>query len=410
MNNKLLILGNGFDLHLHLKSGFNSFLKSLTNEYPIASSLFGDISSSNHPERFKTSSNSYLNPIDYITSYTEYVFYNSDEKAIPTNSKLNFWHLYFNMLNAFPEFDNGDGIFSENNASISLNNWNDIEFQIQYILEISEDIINKYKECIYDNLEYADGHAYSNETKSLLKEYESMFMRDDRITFNGVLCTHLIYFSLISGWSPYQNIYDFLLKELEDFEITFKDYLTKQVSKTDYKIKASSFAKNLAGENYNLINFNYTTFYDLNDTSKTNIHSTLDDNGHPIFGISSVVNDELVYKKPYYKFSKTFRIMKISEYDKNTLPDNIDEIIFYGHSLSHADYSYFEAIMKKYNLLNSNIILTFKYSNFENKGILHDELPNQVTNVYKLLNNIIKGNDSIFEYLIMDKRIRFQKI
>ena len=43
-------------------------------------------------------------------------------------------------------------------------------------------------------------------------------------------------------------------------------------------------------------------------------------------------------------------------------PNETEEIIIYGHSLSKADYSYFHSIFDYYNIYGSNIKLKFKYS------------------------------------------------
>lgn len=58
--------------------------------------------------------------------------------------------------------------------------------------------------------------------------------------------------------------------------------------------------------------------------------------------------------------------------------DNLATIKFYGHSLSKADYSYFQSIFDYYNLYgNSSVDLVFYYS----KGY------EQIDAIYKLINS-----------------------
>lgn len=67
------------------------------------------------------------------------------------------------------------------------------------------------------------------------------------------------------------------------------------------------------------------------------------------------------------------------------LEDDINEIIFYGHSLGESDYSYFQSIFDHYNLYNSDLSLKFGFS-FHGGHSLDDSIEKQSNRVSKLIN------------------------
>ena len=48
--------------------------------------------------------------------------------------------------------------------------------------------------------------------------------------------------------------------------------------------------------------------------------------------------------------------------EKHILNKNIKSIVFYGHSLAAADYSYFQSIFDFYSIYDSDVTLVFYYS------------------------------------------------
>ena len=115
-----------------------------------------------------------------------------------------------------------------------------------------------------------------------------------------------------------------------------------------------------------------TTLNDITN-SWVNIHGKVDnDSSHAnplIFGIDSNIVNRLDNDSPEYKlevkFTKTFRVA-INNFSRDifSLPQSIDLITFYGHSLSSADFSYFESIFDMYNLYNSNLKLEFYFGTY----------------------------------------------
>lgn len=154
----------------------------------------------------------------------------------------------------------------------------------------------------------------------------------------------------------------------------------KKVQKT-YRDNLWTLIKGYKENNYFILNFNYTVLSSrlsksrsINDAnfsfarnktdyniSEVNVHGNYEKIA--IFGI-----DQTSINAPdaHYIFSKTFR--KISEYESLeniALPKKnkgLDEIIFYGHSLAAADYSYFQSIFYYYDIYHEKIQLTFIFS------------------------------------------------
>ena len=83
------------------------------------------------------------------------------------------------------------------------------------------------------------------------------------------------------------------------------------------------------------------------------------------------------------------------------------DIKFYGHSLSEADYSYFQSIFDYYNLYENNkVSLTFYYS----KGFEQTEKVYRLINTYgKTLSNKDQGKN-LTHKLLLENRLKIIEI
>lgn len=89
----------------------------------------------------------------------------------------------------------------------------------------------------------------------------------------------------------------------------------------------------------------------------------------PIFGIDNhdILNPDengnINFNDPRSIFTKSFRLLDnhVNNIRTHTFQDNVDVITFFGHSLSQADYSYFESIFDQYDVYHSNVKLEFYY-------------------------------------------------
>ncbi|CAI2564374.1 hypothetical protein AKUH4B114J_02490 [Apilactobacillus kunkeei] len=227
------------------------------------------------------------------------------------------------------------------------------------------------------------------------------------------------------------NIDEFLISELNKLEDLFSDYLKYEVDRKDYKNNVIKNIYNIVGlEPVNILNFNYTDYgnylkncdlrYRINLNKIFNIHGSLND--HIIFGIDNSPKDFQCKNIHVPMFTKTYRIMsrtsKAKMFESNDrfynndisyLADqSYDVIKFFGHSLSGADYSYFQSIFDKLDLYNSAVILEFYYSNHRKDNEYPDRDMHKVeNNVFSLLSrygetldNKSRGNNLMHKLLV----------
>ena len=214
---------------------------------------------------------------------------------------------------------------------------------------------------------------YQNHTQNI----EDKFQTKDWYTF----LVHLIYEIELENCQNekekehIKNYENFAMKHLNLFEKDFGNYI---------KDLRNELAHSLDNILYNdkpkkIINFNYTTvikneidkFKDIQKyPTAENIRSIEEvinihgDYKNPIFGIDNQNVDESMNI-----FTKTYRILSSDTIESFTLPSNelLETIYFFGHSLSEADYSYFQSMFDYYSIYDSKIRLIFLYSDHDGK-------------------------------------------
>lgn len=408
----LLIIGNGFDLQIGLKSSFEDFFKYINKEHLKE---FSNIHSPINQYKVLSSIPLYSDPYKEINVYTkikeltEYKFsyFNKNNVIIEEFKNINFWAAYFFYIKDFPNFNNIEDKFNTMESE-SIKNWSDVEYHINMALVNSKSAFELFNKICKSKDAY--------ETQKSVEDYEQSFVKSGYLTYISVMQLITINLALICGWNfEKDDIYDFLFQELLEFELLFKEYLKKIIPIT-YEKKANELATLIAhSSTFNLVNFNYTTFYDIEKNNFINIHSNLEENGHPIIGISSNDGNREIYSEPYYKFSKTYRIMKLANISqfKGSLPSTIKEIIFYGHSLSHADYLYLDAILNKYNVIKNDIRLIFRYTNYKNHNgeIVYTE-QETIESIYNFLNEFFTKymKKSYYQQMLIENRIILEEL
>jgi len=195
-----------------------------------------------------------------------------------------------------------------------------------------------------------------------------------------------------------------LKRELELFEENFRKYIANisetqiNSNKKNIGIYRNNFFKvtNNKESPFFILNFNYTDFSSNEkkesvlirrdnkpiDVEQMNVHGVY--YSKIILGSDQTDQDQ----EKFYKFTKTYRKMEL--YDeipvtKMPKPQDVDEIIIYGHSLSIADYSYFHSIFDYYNIYSSDIIVNFTYSLFGDKSNHENLKSKHVQNIMRLL-------------------------
>jgi len=439
---KIVIIGNGFDLANGLPTSFKDYfiyktaplenlfnnIISFLNDLKIPSLLKENV------ELYKSFqyANAKILPVD-MDNADKSVLYNKikiifgDFKTI----KLSFWDLFFWYLIRIENTSQdlswfnvetiiNDFIFNKNSSQkVNIKNLDNY---------IRKDIINMQEFRLpntktYIKKEYLD---------DILNTYE--FKDKLLILFGEVL--------KIKGSDSNFSIHDILLSELCELEESFRCYITLIMdhitpSKTNKSIYRDNFLELINNKSSNrffyLLNFNYSCISSSLNTEaqvsqatgsviiqrgkikynviEVNVHGNF--NRIAIFGVdqSKVPADD-----PGYIFTKTYR--KISNQEKLisfSLPHikDIDEIVFFGHSLSVADYSYFQSIFDYYDIYHSNIKLTFKYSLYEGKPPelikkeCYDSIIKLIRSYGETMDNVNHGNNLVHK-LLLENRLEVQ--
>jgi hypothetical protein len=240
-----------------------------------------------------------------------------------------------------------------------------------------------------------------------------------------------------------ENIFDYLLKELNKFENKFVEYLKTilpkdyperfvklrdaidKVAENDYqKVVDSKYAVKKAaakteplkkkiekeylkfGETFHvhtLLNFNY-----LKVAHSLNLHGNITDN-NIVFGI----NETAKVAKGAEIFKKTYRKLFLTG-TQGTLPETCEYLLFFGHSLAHADYSYFQSLFDRYDIYGGETKLIFFLNN---KLILKNPkyVPESTNAIYNLIHEYGEGTlngrrgNNLLHKLLLENRIQIIK-
>ena len=237
-----------------------------------------------------------------------------------------------------------------------------------------------------------------------------------------------------------------LLAELKELEMDFREYLTLSISNMghSYQKNAADLIESILGKigketeisPYNILTFNYSTPWDMSEKGKKaeylhpifkgnpiktlNLHGRLDSETQEIiFGVDdeflSPLSNEYIFTKTsrtldlYTKemFEEWFGNSSMSE----ILSPSIKEIIFFGHSLSKADYGYFRKILDSY-VDNPEVHFIFVYNVY--KGTTTDkkrrELIHSISSLFGEYSINKQSNTDIFRDLIQNNRIKIVEL
>lgn len=168
---------------------------------------------------------------------------------------------------------------------------------------------------------------------------------------------------------------------------------------------------------FNILSFNYTTPWELSDNEifnkifdSINIHGQISNDDGIIFGIDDEKIAPTQMEFMFSKVARTLDLITLSSHRKNfdeLLSTNIENVVFYGHSLSIADYGYFRMIFDKY-VDNSEVKFYFILNVYE--GTTKDkERKKIVRNISKIFGKYSidkEKNTDIFKNLIQNQRIK----
>ena len=224
----------------------------------------------------------------------------------------------------------------------------------------------------------------------------------------------------------YNNYQSYCNKKADIFvdimKIMSKEEASALANKYIYE-ENNSLTKEFASlKNTNILSFNYTNFFDTlkitNPCKYNNVHGKLCKNecknckcSNIIFGIDDTAIKSQNEIPELRLFSKTYRKMQNISAPTEILPtiDNNQrlEIKFYGHSLSSADYSYFQSIFDYYNIYDNNLVsLIFYYSKgYEQFDAIYD----LINNYGNTLANKDQGKN-LMHKLLLENRLKIVEI
>ena len=264
----------------------------------------------------------------------------------------------------------------------------------------------------FDDLGSRMNTYIKNNVQFLAPEYLRLIIEKQFIPTNIIINSNIdnVAIEMLQSLNKFeQNFANFVVEQIQkknQDKVTYIDAASKllsliiqpHVEALDINIHPENYPGiGLLGINIDILNFNYSlnqadiskiesrkiNSEPLKIKSFTNIHGIATNSlknknkfPAPIFGVDSY--DILMSSKennpsfddPRIIFTKSFRLMDnhINDIRTSNFQDNVDVITFFGHSLSHADYSYFESIFDKYQILNSDVKLEFYYYPGEVKG------------------------------------------
>lgn len=366
---ELYILGNGFDLYLGLKTRYSDYFKNRK----ISEEFFEKIKSI-----FKNSIGSY----NYDARTKVYAVFDYDETLLNMqivqlykDIEKNLFYLYLMFL-----------------KKCDLN-WNEVESNILPFIRDTSKIFKLKMETILGNIEKNEMYKYLLIAKVIIKDRKNL------------------------------NFLDFMMEQLNLFEKDFGNYIGSLELKGESKNRLINIFRTTCRKK--IINFNYSIFLqDLIDRYKdiafseieiarrikpiesiVNIHG---DFKNPIFGIDSLNPEE-----QFQNFTKTSRILNNDTVGNFELPkpEKLGTINFFGHSLSEADYSYFQSLFDYYDIYSSNIKLNFMYSEYDKNDLTRAKRETH-NNVVKLMNNYgekLENKDkgkNLLHKLLIENRIK----
>lgn len=387
--NRLIVLGNGFDLACGLNSSYSNFFAYRFKKI-LKENKYGIPDPENDADIFFLTREFYKNNTKNL-------------EKIATNPNLTSWNFW-------------DILFLSQNASDSPlmadSNWCDIESTIKKVVT----------SVLFNNGE---------------KAYDEEHINDYLVSPMDQLIKSL-------RLSPNKDQLDiFLLSELNKFEKVFSMYIKQEKDNKDYQARVNEVLKELLTPPFlleashqkkamkhknSVLSFNYSLdksdefINNVNIDKWINIHGYVGNSENqyaetPIFGMDS---GNIGEKDPRIIFTKTYRVANEIVNYVQPLPSVVESISFYGHSLSTADYSYFESLFDMYHIYSSNVSLYFYFGAFANSddpiedelnASMNNELRRQMTtNVYNLLSHYGKSlkenhGNNLFHRLLLENRI-----
>ena len=364
----LIILGNGFDIHLGLPTRWSDFVEFYEIIVNGSFEKFRLIKPKEWSfENFKKNGSKWIN-VDNVESYFFYALENAkdDEKETYKKEVASFVNGLRNckmlkLLSSLKQNNNGYMNFS----------WSDFEHLIEEIL----DSVDEYVENLLNKSHCAEVSVFMNDL--LRQTIEKLEYKDEKY-FS--ISYQVDDFNLKTDVINSKNKFlDFIFNELINFTLVYKKYIDLIVDKLIQNHLLNMFCT----ESSLILTFNYTQDVDLfvNANDKLYVHGKA--NKDIIIGIS---NDQ--EKEERIKFSKNYMRVYNRVIDKDN-KDNINQInkyisshifnhyYFLGHSLDKIDHSFLRQLFRGNDDYAKTKTTIFYYT--------EDDMQKKILNLYLML-------------------------
>ena len=418
--NQLLIIGNGFDLACGLKSSYNDFFEYIFDENNCSDyrfnfwiCIFKELS---QQDEFMKK-NTWTDIESQILTQLRYIEFLSDRGLLDTYyfkfeqdqmkrvisdrifsyAKVNYSEAEiisttFNVIKHLFENDHflvkeKDGKDTEELENIKLT-FDDLIYTLQTDLRELEEAFSTFlANQIYSNIPNNKKNSENNLSK-FGTEYSYY-------SFNLITALLLSIHKVNKSNAP---LLDLIRKSSNYSEINDIDTIS---------ILSFPIGRNYQLENW-ILSFNYTI--PLNFERLRNVHGNIIDR-NIIFGIDYDKVNSFFDNEPV-NFTKSFRILD-SKINNSTIPlSNLDNILFFGHGLGEADYSYFQAIFDTIDLYHGNTTLIFYWNQFDDND-QYKKIIERVTKLIEKYGQTFSNKDhgrNLFTKLLLENRIVFREV
>ncbi|MCM1295445.1 MAG: bacteriophage abortive infection AbiH family protein [Muribaculaceae bacterium] len=398
MTSQLVILGNGFDLQCGLKSSYKDFFRQCILDTTTIN--FGI-------KQMQADVTGFWGNL--LLEY--YKIYNKDDYKwcdIEKIIKDTLLTIYFGRNNSDKNIN--QGIYSK--AKKYLNN---------FTVGLGLDKLNHIEKFLFDYcVKFISINGDFVETLTSLVRHllQQLYNLENRF------CKYLKN-QIVNPINKFERNEDYIIKAV-NLLASLTGFVCYKFNKIDdfITVKSKKYLIDVFDNLSNtfILNFNYTAIFDILEVESpcyyNNVHGKLCgnacsngcDKSNIIFGIDDNLIQSQGASSELRLFSKTYRKMLSADKYLTVLPPNENNPIaikFYGHSLSEADYSYFQSIFDYYDLYrNSNVSLAFYYSKgFEN----YDAVYKLISEYGKSLTNKEQGKNLIHK-LLLENRLNIIKI
>lgn len=417
---QLLIIGNGFDLACGLKSSYNDFFEYIFDEnngtdyrFKFWLCIFKELSQQDKSMKKNTWTDiesQILTQLRYIEFLSDkglldiyYFKYEQDKmkRAISDRVSVNDNFNYSEIKMIYITFNVIKYLFE--NKQLLLNDTKGKYVAVPENKKLSfDDIINKLQTDLRELEEafstFLANQIYSNipNKKKNSENNLSQFGKEySYFSFNLITALLLSIYKVNKSNAP---LLDLIRKSSKYSEINDIDTSS---------ILSFPIEKNYQLENW-ILSFNYTI--PLNFERLRNVHGNIIDR-NIIFGIDYDKVNSFFDNEPV-NFTKSFRILD-NKINNSSIPlSNLDSILFYGHGLGEADYSYFQAIFDTVDLYHSNTQLVFFWNNFNEEDQYKIQVE-RVTNLIEKYGQTFSNKDhgrNLFTKLLLENRIIFREV